>query len=263
MNNKWIVRARTFRKYQDLLFELVKRDIKLKYRRSVLGYVWSVLNPLLIMVVMTVVFSAMFKKNIINYPIYLLTGRVLFEFMRSSTQNGLKSVTNNAQLLKKTYIPKYIFTLSKVTSTMVDTVFSLGAFFIVMIATSSAFHWTMFYLPVIIIQTYIFSLGLAFLLAALEVFFRDIEYIYHAFVIAWTYMTPIFYPIENLPNLLQAVIRGFNPMYCYIAAFRDITLAGKLPGPGITLRGWVWAFASLLLGLYVFQKKKDQFILHL
>ncbi len=127
---------------------------KLKYRRSVLGYIWSVLNPLLIMVVMTVVFSAMFKKNIENYPIYLLTGRVLFEFMRMATQNGLKSVTNNASLLKKTYIPKYIFTLSKVTSTMIDSVFSLGAFFIVMIATRSAFHWTMLYLVIIIISVF-------------------------------------------------------------------------------------------------------------
>ena len=243
MGRKWKNRFRTFRKYWDLMLELVKRDIKLKYRRSVLGYIWSVLNPLLIMVVMTVVFSAMFKKNIENYPIYLLTGRVLFEFMRMATQNGLKSVTNNASLLKKTYIPKYIFTLSKVTSTMIDSVFSLGAFFIVMLATRSAFHWTMLYLSVIIIQVYVFSLGLTFLLAALEVFFRDIEYI--------------------LPHLLQVIIKGFNPMYYYIAAFRDITLAGRLPGPRLVVGGWLWAFAALVLGLYVFQKKKDEFILHI
>ena len=235
----------------------------LKYRRSVLGYIWSVLNPLLIMVVMTVVFSAMFKKNIENYPIYLLTGRVLFEFMRMATQNGLKSVTNNASLLKKTYIPKYIFTLSKVTSTMIDSVFSLGAFFIVMIATRSAFYWTMLYLVVIIMQVYIFSLGLTFLLAALEVFFRDMEYIYHAFITAWMYLTPLFYPIENLPHLLQVIIKGFNPMYYYIAAFRDITLAGRMPGPRLVVGGWLWAFAALVLGLYVFQKKKDEFILHI
>ena len=237
MGSKWKNRIRTFRKYWDLLVELVKRDIKLKYRRSVLGYIWSVLNPLLIMVVMTVVFSAMFKKNIENYPIYLLTGRVLFEFMRMATQNGLKSV--------------------------IDSVFSLGAFFIVMIATRSAFHWTMLYLVIIIMQVYIFSLGLTFLLAALEVFFRDMEYIYHAFITAWMYLTPLFYPIENLPHLLQVIIKGFNPMYYYIAAFRDITLAGRMPGPRLVVGGWLWAFAALVLGLYVFQKKKDEFILHI
>ncbi len=113
-------RIRMFIKYKDLLAELIKRDIKLKYRRSFLGYVWSVLNPLLIMIVMTVVFSAMFKKNIENYPIYLLTGRTLFEFMKNGTQKGMKSVTQNALLMKKTYIPKYIFTVSTVTSVFIS-----------------------------------------------------------------------------------------------------------------------------------------------
>lgn len=263
MRSRWTGRIRTFRKYRDLLLELVKRDIKLKYRRSVLGYVWSVLNPLLIMIVMTVVFSSMFQRNIENYPIYLLTGRVLFEFMKGGTQAGLKSVTNNAALLKKTYIPKYIFTLSKVTSTMVDTVFSLGAFFIVMIATRSAFHWEMLYLAVLILQVYLFTTGLAFLLAALQVFFRDMEYIYHAVITAWTYLTPLFYPIERLPVLLQMVIKVFNPMYYYVAAFRDITLAGRLPGPRLVIGGWIWAFLALALGLTVFQRRKDAFILHL
>ena len=263
MSSNWSYRIHIFRKYWDLLVELVKRDIKKKYRRSILGYFWSILNPLLIMIVMTVVFSAMFRKNIENYPIYLLTGRVLFEFMHSSTMAGLKSVTNNAPLLKKTYIPKYIFTLSKVTSTMIDTVLSLGAFFIVMIATRSAFHWTMLYLAVIIIQVYLFSLGLSFLLAALEVFFRDMEYIYHAIVTAWTYLTPLFYPIERLPNLLQMVIKVFNPMYYYSAAFRDITLEGTMPGPRLVIGGWIWALLALALGGHVFQKRKDQFILYI
>lgn len=263
MGSNWKYRIMIFRKYWDLLVELVKRDIKKKYRRSILGYFWSVLNPLLIMIVMTVVFSSMFKKNIENYPIYLLTGRVLFEFMRSATQDGLKSVTNNAALLKKTYIPKYIFTLSKVTSSMVDTVLSLGAFFIVMIATRSAFHWTMLYLAVIILQVYLFSLGLSFMLAAAEVFFRDMEYIYHAVIIAWTYLTPIFYPIDRLPNLLQIVIKVFNPMYYYVAAFRDITLAGSMPGARLMIGGWIWALLALAIGGHIFQKRKDQFILYL
>lgn len=256
-------RIRTFRKYWDLIVELIKRDIKLKYRRSLLGYVWSVLNPLLIMVVMTVVFSAMFRKNIVNYPIYLLTGRTLFEFMRSSTQNGLKSVTNNASLLKKTYIPKYVFTLAKVTSTFIDTVFSMAAFFIVVLATRSPFFWEMFYLPVILIQVYIFSLGLSFWLAELNVFFRDIEYIYHAFVTAWMYLTPLFYPIENLPNLLQVLIKGFNPMYYYISQFRDIALYGQMPGMRLVIGGWIWAALALAIGLWQFQKNKDKFILYI
>ena len=256
-------RIKTFFKYKDLLIELIKRDIKLKYRRSFLGYVWSVLNPLLIMIVMTVVFSAMFRRNIENYPIYLLTGRTLFEFMRSGTQNGLKSVQQNAPLLKKTYIPKYIFTIAKVSSIFIDTIFSMAAFFIVMIATRSPFYIQLFYLPVILIQTYIFTLGLSFYLAEMNVFFRDIEYIYHAFITAWMYLSALFYPIEQLPHLLQVFVKTLNPMYYYIAQFRDIALYGRMPGMRLVVGGWLWAIGMMAFGLYMFQKNKDRFVLYL
>ncbi len=222
MSSTMKYRIKVFRQYKDLILELVKRDIKLKYRRSFLGYVWSVLNPLLIMIVMTIVFSAMFNKTIENYPIYLFTGRMLFECMRNGTMGGLKSVTGNSALLKKTYIPKYV-----------------------------------------LIQLYIFTLGLSFLLAEMNVFFHDIEYIYHAFATAWQYLTPLFYPIERLPNVLQVCIKAFNPMYCYIWQFRDIALYGQTPGPRIVIMGWIWAFAMLAVGLWRFQKQKDRFILYI
>ncbi len=256
-------RIKTFFKYKDLIIELVSRDLKLKYRRSFLGYLWGILNPLLIMIVMTIVFSAMFKRNIENYPVYLLTGRLMFEFMQVSTTKALKSVTGNQALLKKTYIPKYIFTVAKVTSCMVDTVLSLGALFIVMIATRSPFHLTMLAIPLVIFKLFIFCLGLGFLLAELEVFFRDIEYVYHAVCTAWMYLSALFYPMESLPNLVQMFIKIANPMYYYIAAFRDIVLYGRIPGPRIIWGGWFWAIGMLIIGLYFFQKNKDRFILYL
>ncbi len=263
MNQEWKRRLRVLKKYSNLIMELVKRDIKLKYRRSFFGYVWSVLNPLLIMIVLTVVFSAMFQKNIENYPIYLLTGRVLMEFMRSASQAGLKSVTSNSALLKKTYIPKYVFTLSKVTSTFIDTVFSLGAFIIVMVATRSPFFWQLVFVPLTLIELYFFTLGLSFLLAQMNVFFRDIEYIYHAVCVAWGYLTPIFYPIQRLPNLLQLAIRLLNPMYCYVSQFRDCALYGQTPSPTSFLAGALWALFTMTLGLYQFRKNQDRFILYL
>ena len=256
-------RIHTFFKYKDLIRELVSRDLKLKYRRSFLGYVWGILNPLLIMIVQTVVFSAMFKRNIQNFPVYLLTGRLLFSFMSNSTKMGLKSVVGNQALLKKTYIPKYIFTFAKVTSCMIDTVLSMGALLIVMIATRSPFYLTMLATPLIVIRLYIFSLGLSLLLAELEVFFRDIEYIYQAIDVAWMYLTPLFYPIESLPNLVQIIIKTLNPLYYYIAAFRDIVLYGRLPGPRLIWGGWIWAIVMLIIGVYFFQKNKDRFILYL
>lgn len=256
-------RIKTLFKYKDLIKELVSRDIKLKYRRSFLGYLWSILNPLLIMVVMTVVFSAMFHNKIENYPVYLITGRTLFEFITTSTNSAMKSVTGNAALLKKTYVPKYIFTLAKVTSCTVDMIFSLGALLIVMIVTRSPFHWQIIMLPLVIIQAYIFCCGLGLFLAQFNVFFRDIQYIYKAFTTAWMYLTPLFYPIENLPGGIQIIIKALNPAYYYIAQARDMVLYGNVPGPRIFWGGWLWAFVMLFIGVWSFHKSKDKFILYI
>ena len=256
-------RLKTFYQYRSLLKQLVTRDIKLKYRRSFLGYVWSVLNPLLVMLVMTLVFSAMFKRNIENYPVYLLLGRMTFDFLNTSTNQAMKSVTGNAALLKKTYIPKYIFTLSKTTSAMVDYALSFGALIIVMLVTRAPFHLTMLLIPVVILKLYIFCIGLGFLLANLNVFFRDIAYIYKAITTMWMYLTPIFYPIENLPNGLALMIKVGNPLYYYVTSFRTLCMQGTLPSLRIIVGGWIFALVMLVIGVSVFQKHKDNFILYI
>lgn len=257
-------RIRTLYKYQDLIKELVARDLKLKYRRSFLGYVWSILNPLLIMIIQTIVFTKMLGKGIENYPVYLLTGRLLYDFLKTSTTNAMKSVTGNAPLLRKVYIPKYIFTLSKVTSCMVDLVFSIGALLIVMLVTRSKFHWQMLLSPIVIIQIYIFCCGLGFFLAQLNVFFRDIQHIYKAVMTALLYMTPIMYSIDRLKNdTLQIIIKGFNPLYYYVAQFRDLVYFGQIPGPRIFWGGWIIAFLMLFVGAWSFQRSKDKFILYI
>lgn len=261
--SKFQNRMKTLIQYKDLIGELVSRDLKLKYRRSILGYVWSILNPLLIMIVMTVVFSAMFQRNIENYPVYLLIGRMSFEFLTTSTNGAMKSVTGNASLLKKTYVPKYIFTVAKVTSCMVELVFSLGALIIVMLATRASFHPHILLVPLVILQMYIFCLGMGFLLAMLNVYFRDIQYIYKAVTTAWMYLTPIFYPIESLPKMLQLGIKLLNPLYYYVAQFRDLVMHGRLPGPRIFFGGWILAFLMLLIGVVLFQRHKDKFILYI
>ena len=249
--------------YKDLVRELVSRDLKLKYRRSFLGYVWSVLNPLLIMLVLTIVFSTMFNKNIDNYPVYLLTGRILYDFLKVSTNSAMKSITGNAALLKKTYVPKYIFTLAKITSCMVDTVLSMGALIIVMLVTGARFSWTFLLFPIVVLQIYIFCCGLGFLLATLNVFFRDITYIYNAVTTAWLYLTPIIYPLERLPKTLQLLVKGLNPLYYYVAQFRDLIYGCRLPGPRIFFGGWIIAFLMLIVGVTVFQRMKDKFILYI
>jgi len=261
--NKLLTMGMELWKYRDLLIQLVSRDIKLKYRRSFLGYVWSVLNPLLIMLVMTVVFSAMFSRNIENFPVYLFCGQLLFNSMNTTTHNAIDSINGNAALLKKTYVPKFLFTVSKITSGMVDLLFSLGALVIVMIATGARFSWYNLLFPLVIVQLYLFCVGLGLFLSQANVFFRDIKYIYNAVTTAWMYVSCIFYPIESLSDQLAWLVRHCNPMYFYISQFRSIIYLGVAPDSYSVIAGWAVALGAMLLGIWCFSKSEDKFILYI
>lgn len=249
--------------YKDLLKELVSRDIKLKYRRSFLGYVWSILNPLLIMIVMVVVFSHMFNQQIEHFPVYLFAGRIVYEFVIGACGKALGSITDNASLLKKTYVSKFMFPLAKMTSTFVDTLFSLGAFLIVIVFTRSPFYWTMLLFPLVFLQAYIFACGLGFFLAQLHVFFRDTRYIWNAVTTMWMYCSAIFYPISMLPDWLRFLVEYFNPLYIYIKQFRCIAHIGQIPDMTTVGLGLLYAFCMFGLGVLMFKKNQDKFILYI
>lgn len=255
--------TKTFFHNKDLLGQLVARDVKLKYRRSFLGYLWSVLNPLFTMLVMWVVFSNLFRFDIKNFPVYLLTGQVMFNFMNEATNMSMLSIVGNAALLKKTYVPKYIFTVSRVTSSLVNLLFSLVALFIVILITGAPLTKYAFKALFPIIQLYFFCLGLGLFLAQAAVFFRDLQYIWGVFLTAWTYLTPIFYPISIMPELLQRVIKVANPMYAYIAQFRDCLYGGVPSGPIIVYAGLGWMGLMMVVGLWSFVKNQDRFILYI
>lgn len=259
----FIARIKALFRYKDLIGQLVTRDIKLKYRRSFLGYLWSVLNPLSIMIVLTIVFSKMFNRNISNFPVYLISGQIMFNYMSQSTQQAIHSIVGNSSLLKKTYLPKYIFTLSKVTSGFVDFLFSMGALVIVMIATKCSVSWHIILFPVITLELYVFCLGLGMFLAQANVFFRDIQYIYSAVIAAWMYLTPLFYPLTMLPDNIQWVIKRFNPMYMYVTQFRDILLNHQIPGWKLFSAGAICSLIALVVGVVTFSKKQDKFILYI
>ena len=210
--------------YRDLLIELVTKDVKLKYRRSFLGYLWSILNPLMIMLVMVIVFSSIFRFDIDHYPVYLIIGQTIYNYVNNATVHAIYSVTDNGALLKKVYVPKYIFPLSKVTSDLVDFLFSLGAMVLVMLITGTQFSVYLILLPYVAIQIYVFSLGMGMFLAQASVFFRDIRYIYNVFLTAWMYATPIFYPVTMLPDKIRWIVTHLNPLYYYIEQFRVIVL---------------------------------------
>lgn len=260
--NKFIKRIKTLEHYSPLLHQLVIKDIKLKYRRSFLGYLWSILNPLMIMLIMVIVFSNMFRFDIQNYPVYLIIGQTVFNFVSESTNQAMFSIIGNAQLLKKTYVPKYIFTFSKVSSSLVNMVFALGAMLLVFMFCRIQIRLSMLWIPVILLQVYIFCLGLGLFLAQATVFFRDIQYIYSAVLTAWMYLTPIFYPIKQLPLALQVQIKHLNPLYSYITQFRQVVLEGFLD-PRLLVYGFLVAVVMLLLGLLCFFKNQDRFVLYI
>ena len=259
--NLYIRSCQELWRYKDLLKQLVTRDIKLKYRRSFLGYVWSVLNPLLIMIVMTIVFSAMFNRNIENFPVYLFCGQLLFNYMNNSTHQAIFSITGNSALLKKTYVPKYIFTVAKITSGLVDLVFSMGALAIVMLVTRAGISWHVLLAPLVLVELYLFCLGLGLFLSQANVFFRDIQYIYNAVTTAWMYLTPIFYPITSLPEELAWCVIHLNPMYYFVGQFRALVYQGTMPEPFIMVAGLIAPVLMLMLGLWSFHKSEDRFIL--
>ena len=250
-----------FRRFTPLLRELVVRDIKVRYRHSALGLVWTVLNPLLMMVVITIVFSTLFKQNIPNFPIYYLSGSLIFAFNSESTTTALNSIISNASLIKKVYIPKYLFPLSNVLSGLVNLGFSLIAMFIVMLITDAPFHATLLLLPIPIFYTFLFSVGLGILLSAVTVFFRDIAHFYSVFILAWTYFTPIFYPVEILPDAVMKLMQ-INQMYHLVSYMRSIVLYGVFPSLKENLLCLCLGLLMLALGLFVFYKKQDKFVLY-
>lgn len=250
-----------FFSYKELIHQLVLKDIKLKYRRSYLGYVWSILNPLLMMAVLVVVFSNLFKFDIPNFAVYLLTGQVIFGFFAEATSMAVNSITGNAALLKKTYVPQYIFTLSKVTSSLVNLLFSMIALVLVMIFTQVNVTWNILLFPIVILQVYVFCLGLSLLLASMAVFFRDIQYLWGVFISIWMYLTPIIYPVSIIPNEYRWAYENFNPMYSYVQQFREVILNGNTLPIDLLLQGSIWAIVVFLIGTLIFKKKQDQFIL--
>lgn len=249
--------------YRGLLRQLVIKDLKKKYKKSMLGYLWSILNPLLTMIVLVLVFSNVLGRGVNNFPVYLLTGQLMFNMMSEATRAALGSITGNSALIQKVYIPKYILTFSSVVSALINQIFSLVALILVLLITRFVPPATalLFFVP--IVYQFVFCLGLGLILATLMVFFRDVLYIYGIFMTLWMYMTPIFYSFDILPDRVAAVIRLFNPMYSYITYFRELILYGRVPGFAANLQCVLFSLAFLFFGSVLFKKYQDQFVLYL
>lgn len=251
----------SFQRNWFILSSLVSKDFKLKYRRSVLGVLWSILNPLLMMIVLTAVFSYMFRFEIENYPLYLILGQTIFALMTDSTSNALQSIIGSAQLIKKIRIEKMIFPIEKVLFSLVNFGLSLVAVCAVMVFFQIVPTWNLVFLPLLIIFISVFCIGWGLLLSALAVFFRDIVHLWSVITTAWMYATPIFYPMDLLPATLQNFMQ-FNPMYHFVTYFREIMMWGITPSLEQNLACFGFSVTMFLLGFFVFRKTQKKFILY-
>ena len=249
-------------KFRPLLQELVSRDIKIKYRRSVLGVLWTVLNPLFMMIILSIVFSNLFKFDIENYPVYILSGQVIYNFYNESTSSAMSAMLDNAALIKKVYIPKYLFVMSRILSSIINVLASHCALLIVMIVTGVELNWTVVLFPIPLILLVLFCFGFGLILATIAVKFRDIIHLYGVFTTGLMYLTPVIYSLSLLPKGLYRIVR-LNPITNYLMIYRDVMLNGVLPDLTQVLIALIEGIIMMALGLLVFAKKQDSFILNI
>jgi ABC-2 type transport system permease protein len=268
-----------FMKYRYLLGEPVSKNIKLQHRNSVLGVLWTFLQPLLTMIVLAFVFSNLFGRNsaeVVNYPVYLLSGRLLHQFFVQSTKKAMKSIRSNTSIIKKVYVPKYIYPLSGILSNFVTFLISLivlvavMTFYNIIKVNPVAVSWPIIFAVVPIIVLFFLSLGVGMILATLDVFFKDVENLYDIFTLLLFYMTPIVYTVDKLgfqPGSWQETVLKINPMYGIIDMFRAAVLHSTEFAAyfDITQLWYTMGFSAVMLviGFALFYRCQDKFILHI
>lgn len=250
------------RQYRFLICQLVSRDFKTKYKRSVLGVFWSFLNPLLMMSVQYFIFSTIFKSDIPNYAAYLLVGIICFNFFSEVCNMSLYSILGNASLITKVYMPKYIYPVTKVLSSVVNLAISLIPMVIVCLVTGVKFEESVLLSLYFLVCLIVFSMGMSLFLSTAMVFFRDTQFLWGVFSTIWMYATAIFYPESILPDNFRFVL-DINPLYHFIKNVRICILNGISPEPAVYGQCLLIAIVTLLLGALVFKKNQDRFVLYL
>lgn len=249
-----------FRKYRFLLVELIKRDMFVKYKGSVLGIFWSFLNPLLQMIILVLVFGYFFGKDIPYFPIYVLTGRLLYSFFSSATKRAMTSIRGGASIMKKVYVPKYIYVLSSVFSELITLFISMIILLCVMIVINCPFRLVNLYALVPIFLLLVFTIGCGLILAPAYVYFKDMKYLYNVFTQLLMYGCAIFFPISILPAKFQTIFY-LNPVFVAINGLRDSIIYGKIQPLDQTLFLAISAIVSLIIGVLIFYKTQDEFVL--
>lgn len=253
--------ARELFRYRFLVRNLIARDLKVRYKRSTLGFIWVMLNPLLTMVVLAVVFSKVVGVNVEHYAVFLLSGLLIWNAYAQGTTAAMSSLSGNGQVLRKLYVPPSAFVVSAIGSALVNFLYALVPLALVAAAEQvwPTLTWTIMIVPTILVT--IFSLGVGFIVGAMYVFFHDTFEIYQVLVQAYYFLTPIMYPVSTLPEPIRSLER-FNPMYLYVDMFQNAMLKNTLPSTQELVLGIVTAVVALIAGWAIFIRVEDKFAYH-
>ncbi len=245
-------------RYKDLVKQLVRRDIRSRYKRSVLGVAWTMLNPLGMMIVLTLAFSSLFSTAR-AFPVYLLTGLVAWNFLAQTTTSAMQQLTWGSVLLHRIYLPRTIFALSSVGTGIVNLVLSLVPLAVVMMVMGVQFRLAVLTVPLAIILLALFALGLGLLLSTVAVYFPDVIEMYQVLLLAWLYLTPIIYPEAIVPEAYRLWMYRLNPMYHLVKLFRLPLYEGRWPTLEVLAIGVALAIGTSTLGWIIFSRKADEF----
>ena len=247
------------KKRQFLFEELVKRDFKQKYKRTVLGMGWSILSPLLTLLVMKIIFTQFFGRHTLHYTIYLLSGNIVMSYFKEATKGGMGALLCNAKIFSKINVPKYLFVFSKNVSALINFLIILVVYFIFCIIDKISFGIHMFALLYPLICLLIFNIGVGMLLSAMYIFFRDTQYLYDVFLTLLNYVSAIFYTIDQFSATIQSLFL-FNPIYCYIKYFRVVVIDGNIPSLAFHALCAFYAIVALAAGAWVYKKNNHKFL---
>lgn len=245
-------------RYRDLLKMLVANRIKTRYKRSALGVVWTLLNPLLTTLVLTIAFSYLLRFELKNYPIYLLVGLLFWNFFNQTTNDAMHTLIWGSSLIKRIYVPRTIFAVSVVGNGIINFFLALIPLLLIMLGMQHPIRPTLLLLPFAIVLMAMFTLGFSLLLSTLAVFFVDVVDMYSVILSAWFYLTPIIYPASIIPEKYLPFIR-LNPLNNLLGLFRSLIYLGEMPAPLSWLKAAVIATLTLLLGWWIFTRKVDEF----
>lgn len=245
-------------RYRDLLALLIARTIKTRYKRSALGVAWTMLNPLLTMLVLTLVFANLFKSAVVHYPVYLLSGLLLWNFVAQTTTSAMNEMVWSSSLLRRVYVPRAIFSVAAIGTGLVNLCLALIPLAVVALINGAPLTPALLFVPVAAALAAIFALGLGLFLSTLAVFYTDVIDMYQIVLTAWLYLTPVFYPASILPPQMIWILR-LNPMAYLIECFRAPIYAGQLPSLPTVFSAALAAALSLGLGWWAFSRKADEF----